>query len=732
MRVSVVICTYNRADGLRATLECLHQQRFIDFEVVVVNGPSSDHTRAVLGEYAGAVRVVDNPQANLAVSRNLGIRASAGALVAFIDDDALPEPGWLEQIVPQFDDPEVAGVGGVVMDHTGMSPQYRYSAATRFGEPVYSSEVPFDSFSVPGAATFPYLQGTNAVFRRDILAQVGLFDETFDFYLDETDLCCRLVDAGYVLHQLENGVVHHKYLPSARRNQAKVVTNWHSIVRNHVYFGYRHAQLTASEFDVLVHAHAFVQSSINDARHHEELGNAPPGHAEKAAADCAEAVTEGIRIGRSARIGPLEPVELDAPSFRAYVAPREGDRLRIALVSSGYQPEVTGGIARYISDVAPELAKLGHEVRVFARAGSSSTVDLEDGVWVHRLLPVPTPGRVPEVEHVDAFASAVGNELERIEQWWWPDVMYGSLWDVEMLGVARTHPEVPIVPILATPVAEVAEHEGWTDPEHPTHELAVTLVSLERELIARSVRVHAISDAIVATFQRLYPGALHRDRVSVAPIGRADDVRGRSTPIPEGDPMVLYIGRLEPRKGIETFLDAATRLIDEHPTVRVVVAGDHSRPGPSGLRYPEWWARRGMPGDDRLEFEGPVGDGELYDLIEAATVVVMPSLYESFGLVAVEALMHARPVVASRVGGLNEVVDDGITGLLVPAADPEALARGIGRVVSDRQFAQEMGARGRAAFCERLDAAGAAQRLESVLRPIAVRRLGPTPLANSS
>src|SRR5690606_35248136 len=117
------------------------------------------------------------------------------------------------------------------------------------------------------------------------------------------------------------------------------------------------------------------------------------------------------------------------------------------------------GIARYISDIAPELARLGHEVRVFTRASETATVDLEDGVWVHRLLPVPTPGRVPEAEPpVDAFASVVGNELERIAPWWVPDVMYGSLWDVQMLGVARTHPELPVVPVLATPVAEVAEH----------------------------------------------------------------------------------------------------------------------------------------------------------------------------------------------------------------------------------------------------------------------------------
>ena len=75
MRVSVVICTYNRADGLRATLESLRLQRYRDFEVVVVNGPSTDRTATMLREYPLPLRVVDNPLANLSVSRNLGIRA---------------------------------------------------------------------------------------------------------------------------------------------------------------------------------------------------------------------------------------------------------------------------------------------------------------------------------------------------------------------------------------------------------------------------------------------------------------------------------------------------------------------------------------------------------------------------------------------------------------------------------------------------------------------------------
>jgi len=212
-RVSIVICTYNRAESLRETIRCLRYQRYDQFEVIVVNGPSTDHTAEVLGEFDGLIRAEVCPLPNLSVSRNIGIRAAAGDIVAFIDDDALPEFEWLQQALPALADETVGGVGGIVFDHSGMALQYRYSAANRFGETTSSVERPYDDFSVPGSFLFPYLQGTNALFRRSALEEIGGFDEVYDYYLDETDVCCRLVDAGYVLRQLHHAPVHHKFLP---------------------------------------------------------------------------------------------------------------------------------------------------------------------------------------------------------------------------------------------------------------------------------------------------------------------------------------------------------------------------------------------------------------------------------------------------------------------------------------------------------------------------------------
>src|SRR4051812_13033994 len=118
MKVSVVICTYNRAAGLRQTLKALRYQTHRDFEVVVVAGPSTDDTASVLAEFDGAIRTASCPVRNASRSRNLGIAATAGEVVAFIDDDAIPEPAWLADLVAAYDDDRVAGAGGLVYDPT--------------------------------------------------------------------------------------------------------------------------------------------------------------------------------------------------------------------------------------------------------------------------------------------------------------------------------------------------------------------------------------------------------------------------------------------------------------------------------------------------------------------------------------------------------------------------------------------------------------------------------------
>ncbi len=719
MQVSVVICTYNRAHSLGATLESLRYQNHEELEVIVVNGPSTDGTEQVLEPWADRIRIEQCPVANLSVSRNIGIRAAAGEIVAFIDDDALPEYDWLMQSLPAFDNDEIAGVGGIVFDHTGLALQYRYSAANRFAEVAVRHDKPFDGQCFPGSFQFPYLQGTNALFRREALLQIGGFDETFDYYLDETDVCCRLVDAGFVLRQLPNAPVHHKFLPSSVRDHQRVITNWYPIVKNQVYFSYRHALDPYTEQDIHDHSDAFIASRIHDVTTHEQAGRLPPGSVLTAQQACASALIEGTRLGRKRHGLRLGPVAWPAPNFTTFPTLERSGRRKLTIVSSSFAPNVTGGIARFISDLAPAMARRGHEVRVITRAVGPPAVDLEDGVWVHRIAapPIGAAGVAPDaLAPINEFTTAALDELARIAQWSSHDVVYGPLWDVEILGALR-HTALPIAVQVATPLAIAADMAGLlSDPGSAA--VIAHLMTLENEVLASADLFHANSAAVADTIAEHYAHVAEPGRWAVVHLGLVDHsdaaiAEGRSSATPQRR-VVLFVGRFEVRKGIDTFLEAVARLAGSFPDVDFVAVGE-DRPLESGqpMFGASWLAEhRHEPWFKQIRFEGSVADERLHELYSQAELVVLPSRYESFGLVVVEAMIHAKPVISCDTSGIRDVVTNGIDGVLVEPGNANELERAMADLLQDPERRAALGAAARRRFVDDFHVDRFAERFE--------------------
>ncbi len=726
MKVSIVVCTFNRAVGLAQTLDCLRYQTYSNFEVVIVNGPSTDNTEDVLRLWDGIARIDRCAHPNLSMSRNIGIRAASGDIVAFIDDDALPEFDWLAQAVAAFDREEVAGVGGIVFDHTGMDLQYRFSAANRFGEAESRIDRPYDDLCVPGSFQFPYLQGTNALFRRSSLLRVGGFDETYDYYLDETDLCCRLIDAGFTLKQLDNAAVHHKFLPSNIRDHQRVVTNWYPIVKNHVYFSYRHALGAFSELDVIERSRAFIDHRLNDVRFHEGAGRLPVGSVMTAAERCAEAFSKGIRLGHERLDLALGPVTWPERTFLPFPTIDASNRRKLTLISSGYTPNLTGGISRLISDAAPALARRGNEVRVITKSNGPSAVDFEEGVWVHRIDPsaAGSDGVVGSGSaHVDDFTTAAVGEIERISGWSSHDVVYGPLWDVEILGAIR-RTALPTAVFLVTPLAVAAEMSGFAN------DAAIRkLMECETAVLAEADLLHAISEAVIQTLLEHYGDAQFEDRWQLAPLGlrdcaalllpdHAEVVYGPSKEI-----VVLFVGRFEKRKGIDVLLELLPNLLADYDNVRFIAAGEDRALAPDEELAGEAWLRihSNQQWRGRVELLGAVSDETLHQLYASADLVVLPSRYESFGLVMVEAMMHGKALISCEVGGISEVVRNGIDGILVEPGDAVQLDAAVRSLLDDPTRRQELGREARNRFETSFDIERFAERFEKLLGRLSLR-----------
>src|SRR5207245_2724358 len=159
-------------------------------------------------------------------------------------------------------------------------------------------------------------------------------------------------------------------------------------------------------------------------------------------------------------------------------------------------------------------------------------------------------------------------------------------------------------------------------------------------------------------------------------------------------PLLLYVGRIAPIKGLETLLDAVGCLRSAGTPARLAVIGGETDEPTDGHEADVRRRAAGLGLGDAVTFVGAQPQERLRDWYVASDVTVLPSYYESFGMVALEAMACGSPVVASRVGGLQSTVRDGATGLLVPEGDPCALAETITRVLGDGALRWRLGREG--------------------------------------
>ncbi|MEY8097606.1 glycosyltransferase family 2 protein [Falsihalocynthiibacter sp. S25ZX9] len=238
---SIIIVSRERPKALARCLLGVSQLNHPDFEVIVVADVAGLDVVADL-PFSAQIKTAFFDEANISQARNLGLAMAAGEIVAFIDDDAVPEPSWLMRLTEPFGDPNVAAAGGYVRGRNGISFQWRASSVDTAGR-TRPLRVPSRNpmvFSPPECQAVK-TEGTNCAFRRDILMKMGGFDPVFAFYLDETDVNMRLAIAGRSTAIVPLAQVHHGYLPSKRRNSERVPKSLFDIGRSIALFHRKYA-----------------------------------------------------------------------------------------------------------------------------------------------------------------------------------------------------------------------------------------------------------------------------------------------------------------------------------------------------------------------------------------------------------------------------------------------------------------------------------------------------------
>jgi glycosyltransferase involved in cell wall biosynthesis/GT2 family glycosyltransferase len=719
--MSVIISTCNRAANLADCLASLEQQSYADFELIVVVGPCTDATPDLLMRQAHRIKIVECPERNLSISRNRGIAAAAGEICAFIDDDAVAHPNWLERLALPYSEAKVGGAGGFTVDNTGARFQCRYTICDRFGNATLIDHIdPATRVAQSGLWLFPSLLGTNCSFRTALLRRIGGFDERFEYMLDETDVCLRLADLGKSIATVPDALVYHRYAESHVRDHRRIAKTLLAPSRSKAHFVFKHATARLSLAEMSGELDRFRADIRFSNRWHVDRALIDSRHFLRLNAELDTGLKEGIESGARAvaprRVGSSGPgAAMPAPllPFRSgKPAP-----LRIALVSQGYPPRDTAGIARWTHALAGGLRARGHHLHVITTSESDRRVEFRDGVWIHAVPSLPgTAERAPIDLPASIFAraAAVLTEARAIRDEFGLDLLSAPIWDVEGI-LCAAHLGVPVVTSLHTAYRMVLPlKERWrSDLPFRFHHVE-KVIAAERWLFEHAALLLANSTEICRELQSLYQVSFDPARVAVVPHGIAP-LDAPTAAQPDADHVrLLYVGRVERRKGLDLLLEAVMPLLEAEPRLLLDVVG---APVPEEAAFASLIAelRNALEDADlaaQVRFHGYVNDSVLAKFYGECDVFVAPSRFESFGLIAIEAMRHGKPVVATRVGGLAEIVQSGVSGELFEPESVESLRTAMAGLLAAPERCREMGAQAAAIFADRFTSDVMAERVE--------------------
>jgi 1,4-alpha-glucan branching enzyme len=346
---------------------------------------------------------------------------------------------------------------------------------------------------------------------------------------------------------------------------------------------------------------------------------------------------------------------------------------KILIVVNEFPPDIVAGTAMSTYYLSKYLAENGHDVHVAVtmRKNGSPAFERKNGVLIHRLNPV----RVKGTRTAQCFARLYG--LARTIR---PDVIQGQAVScgflAALLGKILGIPSVTY--IQGYDLYHAGRFQKATEVRFPLKHSSAILTVTE-DLRRKSMDVFARRDAIVM------PHGLETENLTGSTAREIE----QEYPFLSGRSAILYIGQLNRRKGLTHLIDAMGILRGKRENAHLLLVG--SGPEEETLRS----RVRKTDLEDRVHFIDAVDHSRVLALMDAASLFVLPSLEEAFGIVLVEAMSQGLPIVASDVQGIPSIIQNEVNGYLVPPGDERALAERIIQLLDNESLAREMGERNR-------------------------------------
>ncbi len=385
--------------------------------------------------------------------------------------------------------------------------------------------------------------------------------------------------------------------------------------------------------------------------------------------------------------------------------------MKIIMLSWEYPPRVIGGLAHHVAELSRDLAREGNRVEVITALGEGlKEYEIDEGVIVHRVKPYHGQplNFFSWMQQLNFAMMEKGAALCRREEY---DLVHAHDWLAAYAGRGVKH--IFRLPLIATIHAtEYGRNNGLHNREQSY------ISEVEWWLTYESWKVICCSRSMKEELELIFD--LPPDKIEVIVNGirpaafqaETKDESFREGYAAPGEKLIFFIGRLVREKGVQVLLEALPLIRKQVPGARLAVAGQ----GPFEQELYQLTSRLGLEGTVR--FTGFIDEQTRNRLYAAADVAVFPSLYEPFGLVALEAMVTGVPVVVGNCGGFMETVEHGVNGLRAECGRADDLSRQVCRILLNPEYGQQLSRRALTDVCDKFSWEAVARKTEEVYQTV--------------
>lgn len=368
------------------------------------------------------------------------------------------------------------------------------------------------------------------------------------------------------------------------------------------------------------------------------------------------------------------------------------ESLKVCFVSMQYPPNTLGGAGVYAHCLCNELAKRGHEMHVITYATNKAhSQDKAHSVHVHRITVTDKP-----ILKTVSYWLKLRKHYKKLQKEIGFDLLHANVTsDLSLTENLVKTPRIVTIHHLAKTTFSLSNHlSGFKEETSLTTWLEKKLIDFDKIVMQRAHKIIAVSHftkaSITSTYHvpsskthviynGIYPWQYHCNETEIAETKKTYAIKNQ--------PAILYVGRLEQRKGL-VFLLQAFALLSKRTDCKLIITGDGDK-----ASYKKIAESIGIK--DRAIFTGYLDEVSLKRLYAACTVFVLPSLLEGFGLTLLEAMASAKPVVATNMGGIPEIIKNDIHGKLVEPKNPEQLCEALKFYIENPENAKKTGEQNR-------------------------------------